>query len=346
MNDKRLLQKCPKVELHSHLDCSLSFDSVHQLRPSVTREEYGEKYVAPPKCRSLDHYLQYTRASVRLLQTHEALKTAVVDLFQQLREDHVIYTEIRFAPLLHLEQGLSPEDVVECVENTCSRVSQDTGIESRIILCTLRHFTAEQSMRTMKLVQVFQGTRVVALDLAGSEAGFPLNEHEEAFQYAIAHHTPRIAHAGEACGAQSVWETLETLQPTRIGHGIRSTEDPSLIGYLRKHSIHLEVCPTCNVQTNMVTTYGEHPVDYLYKSGIPLSINTDSRGITNITLTEEYERLSTVFGWGIRNFQKCNFHALEAAFLPSAVKNALMEKLHLEYENIEKNSKTPPIQKM
>jgi adenosine deaminase len=325
------LKDLPKVELHSHLDCSLSFDAIQQLNPTVTREEYREKYVAPSKCRSLDHYLQCTLTSVKLLQTHEALEIAVADLFKQLMTDNVIYTEIRFAPLLHTEKGLTPEKVVEVVETACTRYSKETGIESRIILCTLRHFTSVQSMRTVKLVHEFQGTRVAILDLAGSEAGFPLDEHEAAFQYAVKHGIPRIVHTGEALGAHSVWETLKKLKPARIGHGIRSIKDPVLMTYLQEHNIHLEICPTCNVQTDVVSTYPEHPVNQIYQSGVPISISTDTRGITNITLTEEYEKLSDVFGWEPGDFLTCNLNALEAAFLPSDIKNDLVKKLHSGY---------------
>jgi adenosine deaminase len=259
------------------------------------------------------------------------LEIAVADLFQQLVAENVIYTEIRYAPLLHTEQGLLLEEVVEIVEAACTYHSKETGIESRLILCTLRHFTAEQSMRTVQLVHEFQGTRVAVLDLAGSEAGFPLDKHEAAFQYAMKYDIPRIAHAGEALGARSVWETLEKLQPARLGHGVRSIEDPRLMTYLRKYNIHLEICPTCNVQTDVVATYPEHPVDQLYNHGIPISINTDTRGITDITLTEEYEKLSTVFGWDANDFLTCNLNALEAAFLPSDIKTDLIQKLRSGY---------------
>ena len=139
------------------------------------------------------------------------------------------------------------------------------------------------------------------------------------------------AHAGEACGPESVWETLRDLRPSRIGHGVRSIEDPALVEYLKKEHIHLEVCPTSNIQTDAYGTYAEHPINSLYEAGLSLSVNTDARTITNITLTEEYEKLHRVFGWDKSQFLRCNLDAIRAAFLPQAVKQRLESQLREGY---------------
>ena len=324
-------QECPKIELHSHLDCTLSFEAVHRICPSAAQDDYWMRFVAPPRCENLDDYLRHTRAGVDLLQTREALNVAVTDLFRQLQREHVIYTEIRFAPLLHQSQGLSPTDVVECIDAACSRATCASGIESRIILCTLRHFDCRQSMQTAELVRTFRGTRVIALDIAGSEDGFSLDSHVAAFEYAHSHRIPTVAHAGEARGADSVRETIDRLQPQRIGHGIRSIEDPSLVQHLRDESIHLEVCPTCNEQTNVIKTYADHPVDRLYREGISVGINTDTRGVSHVTLAKEYSRLAAVFGWRKADMLTCNLNALEAALIPPGLKAPLKETLMQGY---------------
>ncbi|MDN5697961.1 MAG: adenosine deaminase, partial [Rubrobacter sp.] len=247
--------------------------------------------------------------------------------FEQLRADNVIYAETRFAPLLHTAGGLSAEEVVTTVEEALSEVVEATGVESRLILCALRDFTAEDSLETAKLVDHFRDTRVAALDLAGDEAGFPLDAHLAAFRYAAEQGLPRVAHAGEASGAESVRQTLDLLQPSRISHGVRSVEDPELIERLRRESVHLEVCPTCNVQIDIYPSYADHPVDRLYRAGIPVSVNTDTRTVTNVSLNEEYERLHVTFGWSEPDFLQCNLEALEAAFLPEQHKRVLKEKL-------------------
>lgn len=261
------------------------------------------------------------------MQTEEGLRLATADLFRQLRDDSVIYAEIRFAPLLHTEKGLHPEKVVEIVEEAASEAAGESGVEARIILCALRHFSREQSLQTAKLVEKFRGSRVVALDLAADEAGFPIDAHIPAFHYAIERDIPRIAHAGEARGPDSVWETLEHFKPSRLGHGVRSIEDPRLINHLKQHNIHLEVCPTCNVQIDIYDTYADHPIHRLYEAGISVGINTDGRTLPRITLAEEYGRLHQFFGWGKEHFLTCNLNALKAAFLPEEVKKRLEKRL-------------------
>ena len=154
------------------------------------------------------------------------------------------------------------------------------------------------------------------------------------FSFAIEHGIPATAHAGEAAGPASVWETLRLLQPTRIGHGIRSIEDEALMAHLVATGVHLEVCPSCNVQTDVVPAYGDHPVDRLYRQGISLGINTDTRTVTDVTLTQEYERLHDTFGWGAEEFLAVNLNALRVAFVEPAVKQALERRLREQYRGL------------
>ena len=317
----------PKVELHLHLDCSLSYAVVSRLNPAITREEYLHDFIAPARCTNLADFLTRAPKSIALMQTEEGLRLVTFDVFEQLQRDNVVYAEIRFAPLLHTEKGLIAENVVEIIEEATAKASQATGIEARLILCTLRHFSAEQSLQTVKLVERFKGTRVAALDIAGDEAGFPLDAHIPAFQYAIQNGIARTAHAGEASGAESVWKTLNLLRPSRIGHGVRSIEDPALIAHLRKEHIHLEVCPTSNLQTNIYDSYADHPINRLYDAGLSLSVNTDARTITDITLAQEYEKLHQVFAWDSEHFLQCNLNAMRSSFLPEAAKKRLENRL-------------------
>lgn len=321
----------PKVELHLHLDCSLSYDVVHRINPAITEETYRHDFIAPAKCTNLVDFLTRAPHAIALMQTEEQLRLVVADVFEQFQRDSMLYVEIRFAPLLHTDRGLSPEQVVGIVAGATAHASVTTGIEARLILCTLRHFSIEQSLQTVKLVERFRGTHVAALDLAGDEANFPIEPHIPAYQYAVDHNLPRTAHAGEASGPQSVWETLRVLHPSRIGHGVRSIEDPALVEHLRKEHIHLEVCPTSNLQTNIYAIFADHPINNLYDAGISLSVNTDARTITDITLTEEYEKLHQFFGWDKQHFLRCNMQALRAAFLPEPVRQELMARLEESY---------------
>lgn len=314
----------PKVELHLHLDCSLSFDVVQQLNPNISREEYRSRFIAPDKCRDLADYIRRSENAVTLMQDKESLQLVVRDLFEQLEADNVIYAEIRFAPLLHTRKNLVPEHVVKAVNDAVEEQVKGTGIEAGIILCTLRHYSEEQSMRTVKLVEEFaNSSRVVGFDIAADEARFPIDEHVSAFEYANKKGLNCTAHAGEACGAESVWETLEEFKPSRIGHGVRSAEDQELMKYLNKHDIHLEVCPTSNVQTNVFDTIEDHSINTLFSNDISLSVNTDTRTISDVTLDSEYELLEQVFDWDKQRFLDANLEAIDHAFTNEQTKEKL-----------------------
>jgi adenosine deaminase len=317
----------PKVELHLHLDCSLSYKVVHDIDPLVSPEQYRHDFMAPGRCTDLADYISRAVKAIALMQTKEQLRLVTLDLFDQLQKDHVIYAEMRFAPLQHLQKGLTPTEVVEAVNAAVAEGIQKTGIRAGVILCTLRHYTEAQSMETVQLVQQFRHTHIVGFDIAADEAGFPITNHVKAFQYAHAHGISCTAHAGEAKGPQSVWETLQNFYPSRIGHGVRSIEDSSLIQFLKKKHIHLEVCPTSNTQTNIYTSIADHPADRLYRAGVSMSINTDGRTISNTSLQHEYNLMEETFHWTREQFLACNLDAVDHAFTDGKTKKQLKRML-------------------
>jgi adenosine deaminase len=266
------------------------------------------------------------------MQSREALQLVVDDLFEQLQADNVIYAEMRFAPLEHTKQGLSAEEVVEAVDEAVSEQVQKTGIEAGIILCTLRNYSKAQSMQTVKLVEQFEENNVVGFDIAADEAGFPIDNHVAAFEYANEKGLNATAHAGEAKGADSVRETLDNFKPSRIGHGVRSAEDRALIERLKEQDIHLEVCPTSNIQTNVYEKIADHTVDTLFESGVSLSINTDTRTISDVTLDEEYHLLSEIFGWSHDQLLQTNLEAIRHAFTDDATKKRLRKQISDAYQ--------------
>lgn len=317
----------PKIELHLHLDCSLSFDVVRKIKPDTDWETYRRDYVAPSKCTDLADYISRAVSAINLMQTREHLRWVTLDLMEQLREDGAIYAEVRFAPLLHTQQGLAPAEVVQTVEAALAEGMAQTGVEARLILCTLRNFSEAQSMETVRLTEQFAGTLVVGFDIAADEAGFPIDNHISAFAYAREKGIHVTAHAGEAKGPESVWETLQHFHPARIGHGVRSAEDEALLAFLKSEDIHLELCPTSNVQTNVVATIEDHPAEKIWRNGVSMSINTDGRALSDVTLTQEYDTMRRVFGWQKERLLQSNLEALRHAFIPEEVKARLRARL-------------------
>ena len=226
-------KELPKIELHAHLDTSLSFYNVKGILDDITEVQYQSEYVAPPVCRDLTDFLRYPASSIALLQTRDHLNKALRQLIREMREDGVIYGEVRFAPLLHISGGLTGSEVVETLCSAAAEGEKETGVIIRLLLCTLRHYSTEESMETASLVRDFRDKGVVGLDLAADE-GFSILPHISAFRFATELGISSTAHAGEARGPSSVSETLEVLSPRRIGHGVRSVEDPALVGLLVK----------------------------------------------------------------------------------------------------------------
>ncbi len=333
-NELTSLEKLPKVELHLHLDCSLSYKVVSEICPDISLKNYQSEFVGPPKCKSLGEILSYVTNQVNLMQTEKNLRFVVKDLFDQLQKENVIYAEIRFAPLLHLANGLKPEEVVEIVADESTECTNETGIKAGIILCTLRHFSEKESLQTVKLVKQFiDNSSVAGFDIAADEGGYTIDANKEAFLYAIKHDLPRTAHAGEAKGPESIWETINNFKPARIGHGVRSIEDPALVEFLKANDIHLEICPTCNIQTNIFNEYKNHPINFLYNSGVSVGINTDGRTLANVSLSEEYKNLISTFNWGAEHLMKCNLNAISKAFLSESGKKYLSKKIVVGYSN-------------
>ena len=326
-------RQLPKIELHLHLDCSLSYKVVQQINPAITEEEYRSSFVAPPKCTDLNDYLTRAVKGFELMQTREQLRLVTLDLFEQLKADQVIYAEIRFAPLLHIAGGLDPATVVQTVNDAVSEGIRATGVQAGLILCTLRHYNEAQSMETILLAEQFKGTHVLGFDIAGDEAGYPVTAHIKAFQLAHELGIPCTAHAGEAAGPASVKDTLQSFHPSRIGHGVRSAEDIGLLDQLKAHDIHLEVCPTSNVQTNVVDTIRDHPVDRIYRHGVSMSLNTDCRTISDVNLSGEYQLVESVFQWKKEDFLHCNLEAIQHAFCDEQLKIKLSQQIRDAYQS-------------
>jgi adenosine deaminase len=300
---------------------------VKKISPKITNHQFNNEFIGST-CSCLKDYIKCADRAVEIMQTKEQLELVTSDLFKQLKKDNVIYAEIRFAPLLHLKGGLSSTEVVKIISQITKNESIKTGIEAGLILCTLRHYSAEQSMETVNLVNDFKGSNVIGFDLAADEAGYPIKNHIKAFKFAYDNKIHCTAHAGEAMGPESIIETLDLLKPKRIGHGVRSFEDPNLIERLKKEKIHLELCLTSNMVTKVYKDFFNHPIDELYKKNLSISINSDGRTISNTNLCKEYSLISKHFMWDDNDFLNCNINAINASFASEKLKSKLLNILN------------------
>ena len=317
----------PKIELHLHLDCSLSYDVVKKIDSKVDLKQYKTSFQAGQSCSSLKDYLKCADNAIKLMQTKENLQFIVEDLFKQLHDDNVIYVEIRFAPLLHCDGKLNAEKVVEIICKSALIQSKKYNIDYGLILCTLRHYSEDESLKTVKLVNDFSEKGVVGFDIAADEAGYPIDNHIKAFTYAKNNNLNITAHAGEAKGSESIWETINKLYAKRIGHGVRCLEDKKLVKFLSDNNYHLEICLTSNIKTNTFDLFTDHPINEIYDSSISLSLNTDGRAISNTSLSKEYAIAHNELNWSMEKIIQSNLNAVEHSFTSNEIKEKLRKQL-------------------
>ncbi len=323
-------EKLPKIELHVHLDCSLSYRAVRQLNSAISEDRYRKLFVAPPSCSDLKAYISHAKPAIDLMQSKKGLEIVTSDLVRQFADDNVIYGEIRFAPLEHCNGGLSELDVVRVVERAVEKASREFQIEAFLILCSLRPYKPEESLKVAHLAEEFKGSRVVGIDLAGDEL-LDAGPHRSAFDFALENDIRRTCHAGEARGPESVEEVLDQFKPHRIGHGVRSLESEKTVKRLLKEQIHLEVCPTSNLLTGIYDQMESHGIRKLRDKGVSLSVNTDGRAISDVTLTDEWNKLHQALAFEKADFFHFNCCAIDNAFAPASVVEKTAARLKNEW---------------
>ena len=327
MEERRKI--CGLIDLHLHLDGSLSLNSVRELArmQNMAVEHDDEKLLkllqVGPDCKDLNEYLEKFAFPCSLLQSPEAITRSVENLRSELKSQGLIYAEIRFAPQLHTLRGLTQRQVVQAATEGLKA----DGVEANLILCCMRgDQNHEQNLETVRLAAEFLGKGICAVDLAGAEALFPTDAFEEEFTLARKLGVPYTIHAGEAAGPESVYTALD-FGAKRLGHGVRSAEDAKLLERLVQEGITLELCPTSNLNTNIFPSLQDYPLLQLMEAGVRVTINTDNIMVSGVSLESEWEKVIKTFhlnGDQILTLQK---NAAEAVFADHKVKARLLERI-------------------
>lgn len=323
------LKDFPKIELHVHLDGSVRLETVREL---LQKDIIQDDIVAPNKCKDLNEYLTKFSLPISIMQTKENLKRISKELALDLKQDGVIYAEIRFAPINHI-QNLTLDEVIESVLEGLKCAS----IKTNLILCLMRNSSFEENKKIINLAHKYLGSGVCALDLAGAEGIYKTKNFEELFTMAKNLNIPFTIHAGEADGIESI-ESAINFGTKRIGHGIKCVESNETIDLIKQKNLVLEICPTSNVQTNVINEFKNHPIKYLYDNNVLVTVNTDNRTVSNITLTEEYEKLIKYFNFTLEDIKKMNIWAIQNSFLSSKEKELLELNYNKIYEELTNNN--------
>lgn len=261
-----------------------------------------------------------------VLQTAGALERATYELAEDCAAENIRYLEIRFAPVLHLQKGLSLVDVVQAVLRGKQRAERAFDIRIGIIICSIRHNNPEESLKAAELTVAFKNKGIVGFDLAGAEDGFPAKHHREAFDLIINNNINATVHAGEAYGPESIHQALHLVKANRIGHGTRLRENGDLMNYMNDHRIPIEMCITSNVQTKAVRSLDDHPVRFYYDYGLRITLNTDNRLISNTTLTHEYMLAVEHFGFTEKDLIVLVINGFKSAFLSHTEKVEMINR--------------------
>jgi len=314
--------RLPKIELHVHLDGSVRLDTAAELLGRNINEVKYEM-IAKEKCGDLNDYLTKFELPAKVMQTKRNLERVAYELAVDMKNDGVLYAEVRFAPNKHTLEGLSVYDVVESVIMGLRRID----IKTNLILCMMRGDSLEANMKVVDVAKHYLNNGVCAIDLAGAEAIYKTEDFRKLFEYAKENKIPFTIHAGEADGRESIKSAID-FETSRIGHGVKIITEEDLIKEVIEKNILLEICPTSNIQTRVVDSYKNHPIRKLYDMNVPISINTDNRTVSNTTLKKEYQHLENSLGFTLEDFIKINKMAIEHAFISEIEKKDLLNKFN------------------
>src|ERR1700728_2482095 len=327
------IRAVPKVLLHDHLDGGLRPQTILELAretgyrdlPGDNAEDLTKRLTEGAHRGHLEIYLDAFRHTVAVMQTPEALRRVAAECAEDLAADGVVYAEVRFAPELHTERGLTLNEVVEAVTDGFRKGSEGRGITVYALLTAMR--TAARSLEIAELAVRHRDNGVVGFDIAGAEAGWPPSRHLDAFQYIHRENFHITIHAGEGFGLPSIWEAVQYCGAERLGHGVRITEDIEispdgdvtlgrLAGYIRDRRIPLEMCPSSNVQTGAAPSIARHPLRLLRQLQFRVTVNTDNRLMSQVSLSSELELGVREFGYGWSDIEWLTLNAMKSAFAP------------------------------
>ena len=327
-----LLRSVPKVLLHDHLDGGLRPSTVVELAkeygysslPTTDVAELAQWFNRGAKRNDLVLYLETFAHTVGVMQHRDAIERVSYECAQDLAADGCVYAEVRMAPELCTEAGLTLDEAVEAMLEGFRRGAAGTDLTIYLICSAMR--TAARSLEIAELAVRWRDAGVVGFDIAGAEAGYPPTRHLDAFQYVQRENFHTTIHAGEAFGLPSIWEAVQFCGAERLGHGVRIIDDITgppgeeqlgrLAAFVRDRRIPLELCPTSNVGTGVCASIAEHPIGMLRRLRFRVTLNTDNRLMSATSMTHEMAQLHDSFGWGLEDFEWMTINAMKSAFAP------------------------------
>ncbi len=336
-----LIRRLPKTEIHCHLDGCLRPSTMLELAaaqgvklPTHKLGDLTRILTAGKRTRSLGDYLRIFDITLSVMQERDALYRVAYELAEDAAAENVRHLEVRYSPILHRARKLSWPDIIEPVIAGLADAGRQHNMSTGTIICGIRSMAPRTSLLLAELAVEYKGRGVLAFDLAGQEKDYPAKAHRAAFQLILKNNINSTVHAGEAFGPASIGQALHHCGAHRIGHGTRLLEDKDLMTYVNDHRIPLEVCLSSNVQTRTVPSIKEHPFGYYFSQGLRVTLNTDSRLISDTTGSKELLLAARAFRLGPYEIKRIIIMGFKSAFLPYADKARLLREVSLEIDRI------------
>lgn len=333
-----VLKELAKAELHCHLDGSLSLPAIRKLANMAdiilpnSDKELRKYVIAPAQTESLVDYLKTFEFIRPLLQTKEALRFAAYDVARQAALENVIYIEIRFAPELSMDKGLTASDTVFAVLEGLADAQKEFNIVARALVCGMRQSSHKTTKEIIKHIVDLAPKGLVGFDFAGDEFSYPTDSLVDLIQEVKRSGYPMTLHAGECGCAKHIADSLN-LGIKRMGHVTALTGQRDLIKRFVEEDAVAEMCLTSNLQTKAASSIQSFPYQELYDAGGKITINTDNRTVSDTNLTKEYSLFVTYFGTKIEDFLVFNQNAVKASFTSDSEKDTLLHKLQENYDS-------------
>ena len=290
------------------------------------RAELKEKLEVRPDCTSLTEYLEKFELPLRCMQTKEGLRRAAYELVRDVSKEGVSYIEVRFAPMLSTEKGLSCREVIASVVEGLKNGAREYSVYASAIVCAMRHHSLEQNMQMLEEAREFVGKGVCALDLAGDESAFPTSLFRELFLQAKEWGIPFTIHSGECGSVDNIREAIE-LGAKRLGHGIALEKSEELRKLCKEKGIGIEMCPTSNLQTKAVESLEKYPLEQFLNEGMLVSVHTDNRTVSGTTLEREEKLVKECLQISEDMWLQCTKNAIQTAFASDEIKEELMRRI-------------------
>lgn len=317
------LKKLPKVELHCHLDGSLSREFFEKR---LGRKVEETELQVTEECRNLSEYLDKFALPLACLRDPETFTAAGYDLLKTMGAENIRYAEIRFAPLSCVTPSMDVRQTIEALLRGLERGKEDFGVAYNVIVCAMRHQSETENYDMFRTAREFLGAGVCAADLAGAEAQYPMAEFMELFGKVKQLGMPFTLHAGECGNAQNIADAIEA-GASRIGHGIAMRGHGEIQQLVKQADIGVEMCPISNLQTKAVEGPGEYPLREFLDGGLPVTINTDNRTVSGTSLTKELAFVQKTYGVSDEEILSCMKNAVRVSFAEDGLKEKLMREL-------------------